>query len=105
MFFCGLISIENRMSLEKFTKRFSELEVGALLFCSLVQKIRIANGRKAKISFVVTSQGVKKNTDTAKEKGYDAWKKVSGIKRHIAVDSQDLPHVISAAAENLTTSV
>lgn len=29
-----------------------------------------------------------KNTDTAENKGYDAGKKVSGIKRHIAVDTQ-----------------
>ncbi|GKT24859.1 hypothetical protein AVHM3334_16095 [Acidovorax sp. SUPP3334] len=28
-----------------------------------------------------------KNTDTAALKGYDAGKKVSGIKRHIAVDT------------------
>ena len=33
------------------------------------------------------SQSVK-NTDTAGHKGYDAGKKVSGIKRHIAVDTQ-----------------
>ena len=32
------------------------------------------------------SQSVK-NTDTAEQKGYDAGKKVSGIKRHIAVDT------------------
>lgn len=35
-----------------------------------------------------------KNTDTARHKGYDAGKKVSGIKRHIAVDTQGLPHAI-----------
>lgn len=35
-----------------------------------------------------------KNTDTAGSKGYDAGKKVSGIKRHIAVDTQGLPHAI-----------
>ena len=35
-----------------------------------------------------------KNTDTAGHKGYDAGKKVSGIKRHIAVDTQGLPHAI-----------
>lgn len=35
-----------------------------------------------------------KNTDTARKKGYDAGKKVSGIKRHIAVDTQGLPHAI-----------
>ena len=28
-------------------------------------------------------------------KGYDAGKKVSGIKRHIAVDTQGLPHAIT----------
>ena len=32
--------------------------------------------------------------DTAEQKGYDAGKKVSGIKRHIAVDTQGLPHAI-----------
>ncbi len=36
-----------------------------------------------------------KNTDTAASKGYDAGKKVSGIKRHIAVDTQGLPHAIA----------
>lgn len=35
-----------------------------------------------------------KNTDTAQAKGYDAGKKVSGIKRHLAVDTQGLPHAI-----------
>lgn len=35
-----------------------------------------------------------KNADTAREKGYDAGKKVSGIKRHLAVDSNGLPHAI-----------
>ena len=39
------------------------------------------------------SQSVK-NTGSAGNKGYDAGKKVSGIKRHIAVDSQGLPHAI-----------
>ena len=39
------------------------------------------------------SQSVK-NTDTAGHQGYDAGKKVSGIKRHIAVDTPGLPHGI-----------
>ena len=43
---------------------------------------------------IVDSQSVK-NTDTADSKGYDAGKKVSGIKRHIAVDTQGLPHGIT----------
>ncbi len=33
---------------------------------------------------IIDAQSVK-NTDTAENKGYDAGKKVSGIKRHIAV--------------------
>lgn len=36
-----------------------------------------------------------KNTDTARHKGYDAGKKVSGIKRHLAVDTHGLPHAIA----------
>ena len=42
-----------------------------------------------------------KNTDTAREKGYDAGKKVSGIKRHIAVDTQGLPHAIHVTTANV----
>ena len=55
---------------------------------------RQSNGRSVQTSFcIVDSQSVK-NTDSAGNKGYDAGKKVSGIKRHIAVDSQGLPHAI-----------
>ena len=43
-----------------------------------------------------------KNTDTAKLKGYDAGKKVSGIKRHIAVDTQGLPHAVAVTTANVT---
>lgn len=43
-----------------------------------------------------------KNTDTAKNKGYDGGKKVSGIKRHIAVDTQGLPHAIYITTANVT---
>ena len=43
-----------------------------------------------------------KNTDTAGHKGYDAGKKVSGIKRHIAVDTQGLPHGIHVTTADVT---
>jgi len=43
-----------------------------------------------------------KNTDTAEEKGYDAGKKVSGIKRHFAVDTLGLPHAIYVSTANVT---
>lgn len=43
-----------------------------------------------------------KNTDTTALKGYNAGKKVSGIKRHIAVDSQGLPHAIAVTTTEVT---
>ena len=43
-----------------------------------------------------------KNTDTAGLKGYDAGKKVSGIKRHIAVDTQGLPHAVAMTTAEVT---
>ena len=56
---------------------------------------------KEQTSFcIVDSQSVK-NTDSAENKGYDAGKKVSGIKRHIAVDTQGLPHAIHVTTANV----
>ncbi|KGE51430.1 transposase [Xanthomonas axonopodis pv. vasculorum] len=43
-----------------------------------------------------------KNSDKAAHKGYDAGKKVSGIKRHIAVDTQGLPHAIAVTTAEVT---
>lgn len=50
---------------------------------------------------IVDAQSVK-NTDSAGEKGYDAGKKISGIKRHIAVDTQGLPHAIAVTTAEVT---
>ena len=50
---------------------------------------------------IVDAQSVK-NTGTAHVKGYDAGKKVSGIKRHIAVDTNGLPHALAITAANVT---
>ena len=58
--------------------------------------------RKDKTSLgIVDAQSVQ-NADTAEEKGYDAGKKVSGIKRHIVVDTQGLPHAILITTANVT---
>ncbi len=55
-----------------------------------------------KTSFcIIDSQSVK-NTDSAEQKGYDAGKKISGIKRHIAVDTQGLPHAIHITTAKVT---
>jgi transposase len=50
---------------------------------------------------IVDAQSVK-NVDTAENKGYDAGKKISGIKRHIAVDTQGIPHAIAITTANVT---
>jgi hypothetical protein len=50
---------------------------------------------------IVDAQSVK-NADTAGQKGYDAGKKVSGIKRHIAVDTQGLPHAAAVTPADVT---
>ena len=44
---------------------------------------------------IIDGQSVK-NTESAHVKGYDAGKKVSGIKRHITVDTQGLPHALNS---------
>ena len=68
----------------------------------MVGAARQGNGRKEQTSFcIVDSQSVK-NTDSAEAKGYDAGKKVSGIKRHIAVDTEGLPHAIHVTTANVT---
>lgn len=43
-----------------------------------------------------------KNTDSARSKGYDAGKKVSGIKRHLVVDTQGLPHALAVTPADVT---
>jgi transposase len=54
------------------------------------------------MSFLIVDAQSVKNTDSAGEKGYDAGKKVSGIKRHIAVDTQGLPHAIAVTTADVT---
>jgi len=50
---------------------------------------------------IIDAQSIK-NADTAEEKGYDAGKKVSGIKRHIIVDTMGLPHAVTVTTANTT---
>ena len=68
----------------------------------MVAETRTQSGRDEKTSFLIVDAQSVKNTDTAEEKGYDAGKKVSGIKRHIAVDTQGLPHAITVTTANVT---
>ncbi len=50
-------------------------------------------------SFLIVDAQSVKNTD---HKGYDAGKTVSGIKRHIAADTQGLPHAITVTTADVT---
>lgn len=43
-----------------------------------------------------------KNTYLAREKGYDGGKKVSGIKLHIGVDTNGLPHAMCVTTANVS---
>ncbi|GFR22511.1 hypothetical protein TNCT_505931 [Trichonephila clavata] len=66
------------------------------------KEVRINNGRKEKTSFCIIDAQSVKNADTAEKKGYDAGKKISGIKLHIAVDTEGLPHAIHITTAEIT---
>ena len=68
----------------------------------MVGEVRQRSGRLEKPSFIIVDAQSVKNTDTAEEKGYDGAKLVSGIKRHLAVDTQGLPHAIHITTANIT---
>lgn len=58
--------------------------------------------KKDKTTFGIIDAKSIKNVDTAESKGYDAGKKVSGIKLHIAVDTLGLPHAVHISCANVT---
>lgn len=63
---------------------------------------RRSQQRHEETSFLIVDAQSVSNTDTAEQKGYDAGKKVSGIKRHIGVDTQGRPHLIEITSANET---
>jgi transposase len=84
------------------TEPEAELSLFETLLYELVGDWRENDGRNTKTTLgIVDAQSVK-NTDTASEKGYDGGKKVSGIKRHIVVDSNGLPHAIVVTTADVT---
>lgn len=64
--------------------------------------MRPSLGRQPKTSFGIADAQSVKNTETAEKKGYDAGKKVSGIKRHLIVDTNGLPHAIEVTTADVT---
>lgn len=51
---------------------------------------------------VITDAQSIQNASSGGNKGYDAGKKVSGIKRHLGVDTNGLPHAIHITPANAT---
>lgn len=68
----------------------------------MVGEARTNLGRNKKTSFIIIDAQSVKTTDCAENKGYDAGKKIAGIKRHIAVDTNGLPHAIHVTTANVT---
>jgi transposase len=67
----------------------------------LVEEHRVDDGRTQLTSFIIVDSQSVPNADTAAEKGYDGGKKISGIKRHVAVDINGLPHAIHVTTANV----
>ena len=68
----------------------------------MVGALRQDLGRDTATTFLIIDAQSVKNTDTAEEKGFDGGKLVSGIKRHIGVDTNGLPHMIHVTTANVT---
>jgi transposase len=67
----------------------------------LVRMHRNQEGRKDETAMIIVDSKSVRNADTAKTKGYDGGKKVSGIKIHMGVDTCGLPHSIFITAANV----
>jgi transposase len=50
---------------------------------------------------IVDAQSVQ-NASSGSNKGYDGGKKISGVKRHMGVDTNGLPHTLSVTPANIT---
>ena len=61
----------------------------------MVGEARTRQGRKSSTRFLIVDAQSVKNTDSAGEK-------ISGIKHHIAVDTQGLPHAIAVTTADVT---
>jgi len=68
----------------------------------VVGEVRQSLGRNTHTTFLIVDAQSVKNTDTAEQKGFDGGKLVSGIKRHIGVDTNGLPHMIHVTTANVT---
>jgi IS5 family transposase len=67
----------------------------------VVTVLRTEDLRRDKPTLGIIDAHSVQNADTAQAKGYDAGKKVSGIKRPIVVDPQGLPHAVLVTTANV----
>lgn len=70
---------------------FKKGEVFEIIHEELVEKIRVMKGRKEEPTVgIIDAQSVKNTLVSSQDKGFDAGKKIKGIKRHIIVDTLGL---------------
>ena len=72
------------------------------MFKKIIFTLWEKQSRSAKTSFIIIDAQSVKNTDTAEHHGYDGGKRISGIKRHLAVDTNGLPKAIHITTANVS---
>jgi transposase len=96
-----LVNYYYRIWTEKKKSKNEESVLDCIL-AKLVDIERYTAGRNPQPSMLIVDSKSTQNADTAQEKGYDAGKKVSGIKTHIAVDVLGLPYRILVTTANVS---
>jgi putative transposase len=70
---------------------WKEKEIFEIIHEGLVEKTRLKHGKKAQPTVgIIDAQSVKSTLVSSEDKGFDAGKKIKGIKRHIIVDTLGL---------------
>ena len=70
---------------------WKKMEIFEILHEFLVEKVRVANEKNEEPTVgIIDAQSVKNTLVSSEDKGFDAGKKIKGIKRHILVDTLGL---------------
>jgi len=74
-----------------YFSRWKKAEVFEIIHEALVEKTRVIKGRKEEPTVgIIDAQSVKNTLVSSQNRGFDAGKKIKGIKRHIVVDTLGL---------------